>query len=85
MRKQTVGATYRESAIGCPTCGATRSMIVDTRHNVAGRVRRRRHCIHGHRFTTHEMVARRDNPDASGLGESWGTAVGEAIASMEAS
>lgn len=38
----------------CPTCGAD-SGVTETRETANG-LRRRRRCVVGHRFTTHELV-----------------------------
>lgn len=38
----------------CPECGLASS--VDSTRTVAGKVRRRRECRRGHRFTTYELL-----------------------------
>lgn len=43
--------------VRCPVCEDKRSVTLDSRGSVKGdRIRRRRVCINGHRYTTHETV-----------------------------
>lgn len=41
----------------CPYCSTPDTRVIDTRETAEG-IRRRRECVNGHRFTTHERVAK---------------------------
>ncbi len=47
---------HTQSGIPCPFCGSTYSAVCDSRPDDEGRIRRRRECRNGHRFTTREAV-----------------------------
>lgn len=52
----------------CPTCGAPKTDVKDSRPREAGGIRRRRTCGCGHRFTTYEFAA----DDIAGMAETAG-------------
>lgn len=72
----------------CPECGVFEGRTTDSRPTEDGRVRRRRECRNGHRFTTFEEVAREpcgdpmerlvaDALDRAGINYHRGEATGE--------
>lgn len=43
--------------IACPSCGNTRSRVLESRPTHDHKARRRRcECLNGHRFTTYELI-----------------------------
>jgi hypothetical protein len=55
--------------IACPDCGTLESDVKDSRPTLeGGAIRRRRHCIAGHRFTTYELVVTGATVIRPGLG-----------------
>lgn len=47
--------------MACPQCGSQKTAVLDCRPDRArNRIRRRRHCENGHRFTTYETVCLED-------------------------
>lgn len=55
----------KATGIICPTCGSGQTRVIDKRAG-AGRVRRRRECVAGHRFTTYEVVEDRSTSRKKG-------------------
>jgi transcriptional repressor NrdR len=42
--------------VACPQCKQRQSEVIDSRGTKSGKVRRRRECPCGHRFTTYERI-----------------------------